>query len=100
MAAHTPFFDLVSRDLTALLGIAEYLELLGRNRVASMVRSVTFSIENTVGDLRHDLVHTNKKGRRQRSSARRDREHTRRRLSRRQTRDPTSPNSARRHPAS
>ena len=57
MADHTPFFDLVGRDVSALLGIAEYLEVCGCNRVASLVRTVTFSIERTVSDLGHDLLH-------------------------------------------
>jgi hypothetical protein len=57
MTDHTPFFDLIGRDVSALLGIAEYLDVCGRNRVASLVRSVTFSIERTVSDLGHDLLH-------------------------------------------
>ncbi len=57
MTDHTPFFDLIGRDMSALLGIAEYLDVCGRNRVASLVRTVTFSIERTVSDLGHDLLH-------------------------------------------
>lgn len=57
MTDHTPFFDLIGRDVSALLGIAEYLDVCGRNRVASLVRTVTFSIERTVNDLGHDLLH-------------------------------------------
>ena len=57
MTDHTPFFDLIGRDVSALLGIAEYLDVCGRNRVASLVRTVTFSIERTVSDLGHDLLH-------------------------------------------
>ncbi len=57
MTDHTPFFDLIGRDVSALLGIAEYLDVCGRNRVASLVRTVSFSIERTVSDLGHDLLH-------------------------------------------
>ena len=57
MTDHSPFFDLIGRDVSALLGIAEYLDVCGRNRVASLVRTVTFSIERTVSDLGHDLLH-------------------------------------------
>lgn len=57
MTDHHHFFELLGRDVSALLGIAEYLDVLGRDRVASLVRTVTFSIENTVNDLRHDLLH-------------------------------------------
>lgn len=57
MTDHNHFFVLLGRDISALLGIAEYLEMLGRDRVANLVRTVTFSIEQTVNDLRHDLLH-------------------------------------------
>jgi len=57
MTDHSPFFDLIGRDVSALLGIAEYLDVCGRNRVANLVRTVTFSIERTVSDLGHDLLH-------------------------------------------
>lgn len=57
MTDHTPFFDLIGRDMSALLGIAEYLDVCGRNRVANLVRTVTFSIERTVNDFGHDLLH-------------------------------------------
>ena len=57
MTDHTPFFDLIGRDVSALLGIAEYLDVCGRNRVANLVRTVTFSIKLTVSDLGHDLLH-------------------------------------------
>jgi len=43
--------------VSALLGIAEYLEVLGRDRIANLVRTVTFNVEQTVNDLRHDLLH-------------------------------------------
>lgn len=57
MTDHNSFFDLLGRDVSALLGIAEYLDVLGRDRVASLVRTVTYSIEQTVGDLRRDVLH-------------------------------------------
>ena len=57
MTDHNHFFDLIARDMSALIGIAEYLDVCGRNRVANLVRSVTFSIERTVSDLGHDLLH-------------------------------------------
>jgi hypothetical protein len=57
MTDHTPFFDLIGRDMSALLGIAEYLDVCGRNRVANLVRTVTFSIERTVNDFGHDFGH-------------------------------------------
>lgn len=56
MTDHNSFFDLLGRDVSALLGIAEYLDVLGRDRVASLVRTVTYSIEQTVSDLRHDVL--------------------------------------------
>ena len=61
MADHTPFFDLIGRDVSALLGIAECLEVTGRDRIANLVRSVTLSIEQTVSDLRHDLLHVKRR---------------------------------------
>lgn len=57
MTDHTPFFDLIGRDISALLGIAEYLDVCGRDRVANLVRSVTFSIERSVSDFGPDLLH-------------------------------------------
>lgn len=92
MTDHTSFFDLIGRDLAAMLGIAEYLELLGRDRVASMVRSVTFSIESTIGDLRHDLSNKTRRGksgeRRGRAFAR-ARPSSRRRVKKKRTRNPS-----------
>ncbi len=57
MTDHSPFFDLIARDMSALLGIAEYLDVCGRDRVASLVRTVTFSIEQTVNDFGHGILH-------------------------------------------
>jgi len=57
MTDHNSLFDLLGRDISAMLGIAECLDVLGRNRVANLVRTVTFNIEQTVNDLRHDLLH-------------------------------------------
>ena len=49
--------SLETYNYNALLGIAECLEVTGRERIANLVRSVTMSIEQTVSDLRHDLLH-------------------------------------------
>ena len=57
MTIHSHFFDLIGRDLSAMLGIAEYLDIVGRDRIANLVRSVTLNIEQTVTDLQHDLFH-------------------------------------------
>ena len=57
MTIHSHFFDLIGRDLSAMLGIAEYLDIVGRDRIANLVRSVTLNMEQTVGDLQHDLFH-------------------------------------------
>jgi hypothetical protein len=62
MTDHNSLFDLLGRDVSAMLGIAEYLDVLGRERVANLVRTVTFNIEQTVNDLRLDLLHTRRRG--------------------------------------
>ena len=61
MTDHNSLFDLLGRDISAMLGIAEYLDVLGRDRVANLVRTVTFNIEQTVNDLRLDLLHTRRR---------------------------------------
>ena len=61
MTDHTPFFHLIGRDVSALLAIAEYLDIAGRDRIANLVRSVTMSIELTVSDLSHDLLHSSRR---------------------------------------
>ena len=61
MTDHTPFFHLIGRDVSALLAIAEYLDIAGRDRIANLVRSVTMNIELTVSDLSHDLLRGNRR---------------------------------------
>jgi hypothetical protein len=73
MTDHNSLFDLLGRDVSAMLGIAEYLDVLGRDRVANLVRTVTFSIEQTVNDLRLDLLPTRRRGK-PRAAARSPRE--------------------------
>ena len=49
---------MVTHDVDEALYLAKKA---GRNRIANLVRSVTMSIEQTVGDLSHDLLHSSRR---------------------------------------
>ncbi len=56
MVDNAPAFDLLNRDVVALLAVAEYLELLGQSRAATLARSISFSLEQNISDVRDGVV--------------------------------------------
>ena len=55
MTEQVAYFTNLARDVTALLAIADCLELMGESRVACLLRVVTMSVEQSFGDIRHEF---------------------------------------------